>query len=364
MPEKQLDQQEQEMDDHRFRIRHSAAHVLADAVLELFPEAKYAIGPPIEEGFYYDFQAPRPFSPEDLERIEQVMRDRVEEDHPFQMAEVTREEARRLFSDQPFKQEIIDDLPEGERITTCRHGAFLDLCRGRHVESTGAIPAFKLLHVAGAYWRGDERNTMLQRVYGTAWESGEELDAYLRRREEAEQRDHRRLGRDLDLFSVSDAIGPGLILWHPKGARVRAVMEEYSRDQHLSRGYDLVYSPHIGRSTLWETSGHLDFYRENMYAAMDVEGQQYYAKPMNCPFHIQVYGAAKRSYRELPLRLAELGTVYRYERSGVLHGLLRVRGLTQDDAHIFCTPEQVEDEVVGVPGLRLRPAGRLRVHGV
>jgi threonyl-tRNA synthetase len=347
MPEKQLTQEERDLEDRRFRIRHSAAHVLADAVLELFPEAKYAIGPPIEEGFYYDFQVARPFTPEDLEAIEDVMRERVGQDHPFELAEVTHAEAKGLFPNQPFKQEIINDLAEDERITTCRHGAFLDLCRGRHVESTGAIPAFKLTTVAGAYWRGDERNAMLQRIYGTAWESSEELKAYVQRMEEAGRRDHRRLGRDLDLFSISDQVGPGLVLWHPKGARIRSIMEQYSRDEHLARGYDLVYSPHIGRSTLWQTSGHLEFFRENMYDSMDVDGQEYFAKPMNCPFHIQVYNSTKRSYRELPLRYAELGTVYRYERGGVLHGLMRVRGFTQDDAHIFCTPEQVEDEITG-----------------
>ena len=348
MPIKQLTPEEEALEDRRFRIRHSAAHVLADAVMELFPEAKYAIGPPVEDGFYYDFDAPRPFTPEDLEQLEAVMRERMGKDYPFEMAEVTREKAKELFADQRYKQEIIDDLPGDERITTCRHGAFLDLCRGRHVDSTGAIPAFKLLNVAGAYWRGDERNTMLQRIYGTAWESQDALDAHLHQLEEAARRDHRTLGRELDLFSHHDQVGPGLILWHPKGARARSIMEDHWRDEHLARGYELVYSPHIGKASLWETSGHLDFYRESMYDSMDVEGQEYFAKPMNCPFHVHIYDSAKRSYRELPVRYTELGTVYRYERSGVLHGLLRVRGFTQDDAHIFCTPEQVEDEVVGV----------------
>ena len=348
MPEKQLTPEEQALKDRRFRIRHSASHVMADAVVELFPEAKYAIGPPIEDGFYYDFQAPRPFTPEDLESIEAIMRERIAKDLPFELAEVTRDEAKGLFTDQPFKQEIIADLPEGERITTCRHGDFLDLCQGRHVESTGEIPAVKLMNVAGAYWRGDERNVMLQRIYGTAWELQAELGAYLQRMEEAGRRDHRRLGRDLELFSTSEQVGSGLIIWHPKGARTRALIEDHWRDQHLERGYDLVYSPHIGREELWRTSGHLDFYSESMYQPIDVDGQAYYAKPMNCPFHIQVYRSSKRSYRELPMRLAELGTVYRYERTGVVHGLLRVRGFTQDDAHIFCLPEQVEQEVVGV----------------
>ena len=347
MPEKHRTVEEQELDDRHFRIRHSAAHVLADAVLELFPETKYAIGPPVEDGFYYDFLVPRPFTLDDLTSIEAVMRERMGKSYLFEMAEVTRQEAKSFFVNQPFKQEIIDDLPEGEMITTCRHGGFLDLCRGRHVESTGEISAFKLMSVAGAYWRGDERNVMLQRIYGTAWESQEAMEAYLQRMEEAGRRDHRRLGRELDLFSISDQVGPGLILWHPKGGMVRSIMERYSQDEHLARGYLPVYSPHIGRATLWQTSGHLDFFRENMYSAMEVDEQEYFAKPMNCPFHIQVYNSAKRSYRELPLRYAELGTVYRYERGGVLHGLMRVRGFTQDDAHIFCTPEQVEDEVVG-----------------
>ena len=348
MPIKQLTPQEEALEDARFRIRHSAAHVLADAVLELFPEAKYAIGPPVETGFYYDFQLDRPFTPEDLEKIETVMRERMGKAYPFEMAEVTRDEAKGLFADQPFKQEIIEDLPGEERITTCRHGAFLDLCRGRHVESTGDIPAFKLLNVAGAYWRGDERNAMLQRIYGTAWESQDALDEHLAQVEEAARRDHRLLGRELDLFSHQDQVGSGLILWHPKGARIRSIMEDHWRNEHLSRGYELVYSPHIGKASLWETSGHLDFYRESMYDSMDVEGQEYFAKPMNCPFHVHIFDSALRSYRELPVRYTEMGTVYRYERSGVLHGLMRVRGFTQDDAHIFCTPDQVEDEVVGV----------------
>ena len=348
MPVKQPTPQESELDDRRYRIRHSAAHVLADAVLELFPHAKYAIGPPVEDGFYYDFDVPTPFTPDDLERLEAVMRERVARDLPFEMAEVTRDEARALFADQPYKQDIIDGLPEGETITTCRHGGFLDLCRGRHVESTGRVPAFKLLTTAGAYWRGDERNRMLQRVYGSAWESEAALEEHLRQLEEAAKRDHRRLGRDLDLFSTSEAVGPGLVLWHPKGARVRSLMEQVWREEHDRRGYQPVYSPHVGKGALWATSGHLDFYRESMYDAMDVEGQEYFAKPMNCPFHVQIYQSAKRSYRELPIRYTELGAVYRYERSGVLHGLLRVRGFTQDDAHIFCAPEQVEDEVVGV----------------
>ena len=348
MPIRQLTLEEEELADRRFRIRHSAAHVLADAVMEMFPEAKYAIGPPVEDGFYYDFDLPRPFTPEDIAQLEAIMRERIGGDLPFVMGEVTRDEAKRLFADQPYKQEIIEGLDGDERITTCRHGSFIDLCRGGHVESTGQIPAFKLLNVAGAYWRGDERNAMLQRIYGTAWESKDALEAHMLQVEEAAKRDHRRLGRELDLFSHNDHVGSGLILWHPKGARIRSLMEEHWRTEHLRRGYELVYSPHIGKGLLWETSGHLDFYRESMYDAIDVEGQEYFAKPMNCPFHIQVFASAKRSYRELPVRYTEMGTVYRYERSGVLHGLLRVRGFTQDDAHIFCTEEQVENEIVGV----------------
>ena len=338
----------QEVLDLRYRIRHSASHIMADAVLQLFPEAKFAIGPPTDDGFYYDFDVARPFTPEDLAEIEARMRERIATDVPFLRAEITREEAKAAFQDQPFKQEIIDGIPVEEAISTYAHGPFKDLCEGPHVEHSRQVAAFKLLSVAGAYWRGDEHQPMLQRIYGTAWESQEALDAYLTMLEEAERRDHRRLGRELDLFSTSDQVGPGLVIWHPKGARTRLIIEDLWRKEHLARGYEMVYTPHIGRETLWRTSGHLDFYQENMYDAMDVDGQNYYVKPMNCPFHIQVYQSAKRSYRELPMRLTELGAVYRYERSGVLHGLMRVRGFTQDDAHIFCLPEQVEDEVVGV----------------
>jgi len=320
---------------------------MAEAVLALFPNAKLAIGPPTEEGFYYDFQVDRPFSPEDLERIEARMGESIAADYPFVRRELTREEARRLFASEPFKLELLEDIPPGETLTTYRHNDFEDLCAGPHVESTGQIKAFKLLSVAGAYWRGDERRPMLQRIYGTAFEGQEALDEFLRLLEEAERRDHRRLGRQLDLFSVHDEVGPGLVIWHPKGGRLRGIIEDYWRELHYRYGYEQVYSPHIGRSQLWETSGHLDFYRENMYSPMDVEGQEYFIKPMNCPFHIMVYRSALRSYRDLPMRLAEMGTVYRYERSGVLHGLMRVRGFTQDDAHIFCRPDQVEDEVMG-----------------
>ncbi len=332
----------------RQRLRHSAAHVMADAVLQLFPEAKIGIGPPTDDGFYYDFEVSRPFTPEDLERIEAIMRERIAGDFPFQKEIIDRNDARELLGQQPYKLELIDDIPPEEAISTYRHNEFVDLCQGPHVESTGMIAAFTLQTVAGAYWRGDENRPMLQRIYGTAFETATALEEHLKLLEEAEKRDHRRLGRQLDLFSVHEEVGPGLVIWHPKGGRVRAIVEDYWRELHYRRGYDLVYSPHVGRSRLWQTSGHLDFYSEGMYSPMDVDGQEYYMKPMNCPFHIMIYRSDLRSYRELPLRYGELGTVYRYERSGVLHGLMRVRGFTQDDAHIFCRPDQVEDEVLGV----------------
>ena len=348
-------------DSHLYKIRHSAAHIMAQAVMEMFPpgEVKIAIGPPIENGFYYDFDLPRSLTPEDLEAIERRMREIVNENHPFVRKEVSADEARAQFRDQPYKLELIDGLEKGgfdeygnpleEKpvISFYVDGPFVDLCRGPHVESTGKVnpAAFKLLNITGAYWRGDEKNKQLQRVYGTAWETGDELEQFLWRLEEAKKRDHRRLGKELDLYSVSDDVGPGLILWHPKGAMIRVVAEDFSRKAHLENGYEWVFSPHIGRAHLWETSGHLDFYKENMYAPMDIEGEAYYAKPMNCPFHIQIYKSHLRSYRDLPRRYAEYGTVYRYERSGVLHGLTRVRGFTQDDAHIFCRPDQVESEI-------------------
>ena len=334
--------------DLRERIRHSTAHVMADVVTQMFPDIKLAIGPPTEDGFYYDFLAPEPFRDEDLKRIERRMRRVIARNLPFEYSEYPREEALELNADEPLKLEIISEIPEDEAISTYRHGEFEDLCAGPHVESTGKIPAFKLLSVAGAYWRGDEKRPMLQRIYGTAFESQDALDEHLHRLEEARRRDHRLLGRELDLFSVHDETGPGLIVWHPKGARLRGIVEDFWKQEHYNAGYDLVYTPHIGRSTLWETSGHLDFYQENMYAAMEMDGQDYYLKPMNCPFHIMYYRTAMRSYRELPMRVGELGSVYRYERGGVLHGLMRVRGMTQDDAHIFCRPDQVVDEVNGV----------------
>ena len=336
------------LDAYRHRMRHSAAHIMADAVLQLFPEAKVGIGPPTADGFYYDFEVARPFTPEDLERIEALMRDTIRADVPFIREELSRDAANGMFAGQPFKREIIADLPAETTLSIYRHGDFTDLCQGPHIASTGEIAAVKLLHTAGAYWRGDENRPMLQRIYGTAFESQKELDAHLERLVEAERRDHRTLGRQLNLFTVHEEIGPGLIVWHPKGGIMRGLIEDYWRDVHYRRGYNIVYSPHIGRARLWQTSGHLDFYRDSMYAPMEIDEQEYFLKPMNCPFHIQIYRSSLRSYRELPLRIAELGTVYRYERSGVLHGLMRVRGFTQDDAHIFCLPDQVAGEVGAV----------------
>ncbi len=339
---------EQDIAELRERIRHSAAHVMADVVTRMFPETKLAIGPPTEDGFYYDFLSSEPFSNDDLAAIEKAMRRTIAQNLPFELHEYPRDRALDMNADEPLKLEIIDEIPEDEPITTYKHGDFEDLCAGPHVDSTGRIPAFKLLSVAGAYWRGDENRESLQRIYGTAFESQEALDEHLHRLEEARRRDHRTLGRDLDLFSIHDQTGPGLIIWHPKGGRVRGLIEDFWKREHYAAGYDLVYTPHIGRSTLWETSGHLGFYSENMYAAVEMDGQEYYLKPMNCPFHIMYYQNDIRSYRDLPMRIGELGTVYRYERGGVVQGLLRVRGMTQDDAHIFCRPDQVVDEVNGV----------------
>jgi len=339
------------MKDHELeKMRHSAAHVMADAVLKLFPDARLGIGPAIENGFYYDFDLPRPLTPEDLDAIAERMKETIRARVPFVRREVSRDEARAMFRDQPYKLELIDELPEGEPISVYEMGDFVDLCRGPHVEHTGVLKwnAFALLNTAGAYWRGDERRPMLQRIYGTIWPDKQALRKHLDWLEEMERRDHRRLGRELDLFSLHEEAGAGLVYWHPKGGRIRTLVEDYWRERHYAGGYELLYTPHIGRSWLWETSGHLDFYREGMYSPMDIEGQEYYIKPMNCPFHIMIYKTQTRSYRDLPLRWAELGTVYRYERSGVLHGLLRVRGFTQDDAHIICTPEQIEDEILGV----------------
>jgi threonyl-tRNA synthetase len=326
------------------RMRHSAAHIMAEAVVEMFPEAKLGIGPPIESGYYYDFGLPRALTMDDLPVIEEKMRARIESNVPFEPSLISKDEARKLFADQPYKLELIDEIPD-EELGLYRQGEFVDLCQGPHVERTGEVVDFKLMSVAGAYWRGNERNPMLQRIYGALFDTKEELEAHLELIEEAARRDHRRLGRELDLFSFHEEFGPGLVYWHPKGGRMRTLIEDFWRQEHYRAGYDLVYSPHIGKSTLWETSGHLDFYGENMYSPMDVDGQDYYVKPMNCPFHIQMYKTGLKSYRDLPIRMGELGTVYRYERSGVLHGLLRVRGFTQDDAHIFCRPDQVKAEI-------------------
>ena len=344
---------------HLYKLRHSTAHVMAQAVLDKFPEAKIAIGPAIEDGFYYDFDLPRPLTPDDLSAIETRMREIIKGNFAFKREVVDAAKARELFKEQPFKIELINDLEKGTQdehgnavsekpeLSIYQHDNFIDLCRGPHVDNTGEIPpkGFKLLTVAGAYWRGDERNPMLQRIYGTVWETPEALDEYLKLAEEAKKRDHRKLGKDLDLFSSNDEIGTGLILWHPKGAKVRKIMTDFWNEEHEKADYEFVYTPHIGKSSLWDTSGHLGFYKENMYSPIDIDGQQYYLKPMNCPFHLHIYKSRIRSYREMPMRLAEMGTVYRYERSGVLHGLLRVRGFTQDDAHHFCTPEQMPDEI-------------------
>jgi|TARA_B100000519_G_scaffold91_1_gene128 threonyl-tRNA synthetase len=313
--------------------------------MQLFPDAKMGIGPPTKDGFYYDFEVTDPFTPDDLIKIEKRMSEIISGNHSFDKTTISRADAEHKFEHQPYKIELIENLESSEPISTYSHGTFEDLCQGPHVKTTSDICAFKLLTVAGAYWRGSENNPMLQRIYGTAFESTEALEEHLNKLEEAEKRDHRTLGRALDLFSTHDEIGPGLTIWNPKGATLRSIVEQYWRDLHIQHNYQPVYSPHIGRSNLWETSGHLGFYNENMYAPMEIDEQQYYLKPMNCPFHIMVYKSSLRSYRELPLKLSELGTVYRYERSGVLHGLMRVRGFTQDDAHIFCMPDQIEEEI-------------------
>ncbi|MFC1873246.1 threonine--tRNA ligase [Chloroflexota bacterium] len=320
---------------------------MAGAVLSIFPEAKFAIGPAIENGFYYDFELPRSLTPDDLPVIETKMRKIVKSNEPFVRREVSREEAQRLFAAQPYKLELLEEIADGEA-SVYQQGDFVDLCRGPHVGSTGEVKAFMLVSIAGAYWRGDEHRPMLQRIYGVAFANKKALEAHLKNLEEMEARDHRRLNRQLNLYVVSEEVGSGLIIYGPKAGRIRSIIEEFWRQEHFANGYDLLYTPHIGLSDLWETSGHLDFYQDNMYSPIDIDGQQYYLKPMNCPFHILAYKSQTRSYRDLPLRWAELGTVYRYERSGVLLGLLRTRGFTQDDAHIFCTPEQMEDEIAEV----------------
>ena len=325
-------------------LRHSAAHILATAVRQVRPEARIGFGPPIENGFYYDFEVDRPFTPEELQEIEERMREVVRCNDPFERRVVTKEEARELFADDPLKLERLEEMGDDEVITVYRNGPFLDLCRGPHVPSTGRVQHFKLLSTGGAYWRGDERRQMLQRIYGTAWFTEKDLQEYLQRLEEAKRRDHRRLGRELGIFSVHQESGPGLIHWHPKGGLIRYTIEEFLRKTLLEHGYDLVFTPHVNSEQLYRISGHADTFAENMFAAMDVDGEPYRVKPMNCPNHILIYKSETRSYRDLPIRYAELGTCYRYERSGVLHGMMRVRGFTQDDAHIFCTPEQVPEE--------------------
>ncbi len=328
-------------------MRHSAAHIMAEAVQSIFPDAKFGIGPAIENGFYYDFDLPRPLTPDDLPIIEAKMGAIIASNEPFIRQEATKQEARKLFAAQPYKLELIDEIPD-KKVSLYRQGSFLDLCRGPHVGSTGEIGAFKLINIAGAYWRGDEHQPMLQRIYGVAFATKEALDEYLKKLEEATKRDHRKLGAELDLFSLHEEAGPGLVHWHPKGAVIRRVIEDFWKSEHIKRGYDIVYTPHIAKVDLWKTSGHWEFYRDNMYSPMEVDEQEYVVKPMNCLGHILMYKTRLRSYRELPMRYAELGTVYRYERSGVLLGLSRVRGFTQDDAHIFCRFDQLEDEVAGV----------------
>ncbi len=330
-------------------LRHSAAHLLAHAVLDLYPETKTGIGPAVETGFYYDFLREKPFTPEDLEAIEKRMKEIARENITVERLVLTKDEAIRMFEGmkQELKVELIREKGDAT-VTVYRQGAFADFCLGPHVPSTGPLQHVKLLSVSGAYWKGDERGPQMQRIYGTVQPSRKELDDHLRLLEEAKKRDHRRLGAELDLFSTNDELGGGLILWHPKGARVRAVIEQHWRERHWAGGYDILFTPHIGRANLWQTSGHLGFYKDSMYSPMDIDDQAYYLKPMNCPFHIQIYKPRMRPYRALPLRWAELRTVYRYERSGTLHGLLRVRGFTQDDAHIICTPAQIDDEILRV----------------
>ncbi|HXP46849.1 MAG TPA: threonine--tRNA ligase [Terriglobales bacterium] len=331
-------------------FRHSSAHLLAAAVLELFPETKLGHGPATESGFFYDFYRPTPFTPEDLEKIEKKMQELVEKDIPYARDFLPRQEGLERFKSEGdfMKCHFIEQFTApDEKISLYRTGKFVDFCRGPHIPSTGKVKAFKLLNIAGAYWLGDEKNPQLQRIYGTSFYSKKELDDYLHKLEEAKRRDHRLLGKQLDLFSIQELAGPGLIFWHPKGGIMRKTMEDWLRDEYLERGYSLVYTPHVARVDLWKTSGHEGYYADNMFTPMKLDDADYRIKPMNCPFHILIYKDQLRSYRDLPVRLGELGTVYRYERSGVMHGLMRVRGFTQDDAHIFCTPQQIEDEIVG-----------------
>jgi len=331
-------------------FRHSSAHLMAAAVLELFPETKLGHGPATESGFFYDFYRPTPFTPEDLEKIEKKMQELVEKDIPYAQDFLPRQEGLERFKSEGdfMKCHFIEQFTApDEKISLYRTGKFVDFCRGPHIPSTGKVKAFKLLNIAGAYWLGDEKNPQLQRIYGTSFYSKKELDDYLHKLEEAKRRDHRVLGKQLDLFSIQELAGPGLIFWHPKGGIMRKTMEDWLRDEYLKRGYSLVFTPHVARVDLWKTSGHEGYYAENMFTPMKLDDADYRIKPMNCPFHILIYKDQLRSYRDLPVRLGELGTVYRYERSGVMHGLMRVRGFTQDDAHIFCTPQQIEDEIVG-----------------
>ncbi|MBE0426086.1 MAG: threonine--tRNA ligase [Nitrospirae bacterium] len=335
--------------EDRETYRHSVSHIMAHAVKELFPDARLAIGPATDEGFYYDFDIDRTFTPEDLYLIEKKMSEIINRNNPFVCKVIPREEAVKLFREkgETYKVELLHEITD-ENVTLYQEGDFVDLCRGPHIESAGQVKAFKLLSVAGAYWRGNEKNKMLQRIYGTAFTDEKDLKKYLDFLEEVKKRDHRRLGKELELFSIGEEIGAGLIIWHPNGALIRRTIEEFWLNEHYRAGYKILYTPHIAKLDLWKKSGHLDFYRENMYSPMEIEGVDYEIKPMNCPFHIHVYKSSLRSYKELPIKYAELGTVYRYERSGVLHGLLRVRGFTQDDAHIFCREDQIEDEVLNV----------------
>ncbi len=334
------------MDEALDVLRHSTAHLMAYAIQELFPDVQFAFGPPVENGFYYDIRVDRPFSEQDLEKIEQRMKELAKQSFPIVREKIDRDAALKRFGDQPFKVEQIEEL-KGQEIFAYHMGEFTDLCEGPHVANTKSIKAFKLLSVAGAYWRGDENREQLQRIYGTSWFSKKDLDAYLERLEQAKLRDHRKLGKELDLYSIQDEAGGGLAFYHPKGSVLRHILIDFWKREHLRHGYQMVDTPHISRADLWRTSGHMDFYRENMYL-FEIEDQEYVVKPMNCPGHVLIYKRRLWSYRDLPVRYAEMGTVYRYERSGTLHGMLRVRGFTQDDAHIFCTPEQLEDEILGV----------------
>ncbi len=329
------------------RMRHSLSHVMCEAVLEMFPDAQVAIGPAIDTGFYYDFELPRKLKEEDLVEIENRMKNIIKQDKTFEKIVVDRSEAKKIFKDQKYKLELIDSIDENEEVSIYKQGIFQDLCRGPHVNSTKQLQsaAFKLMNIAGAYWRGDEKNTMLTRIYATAWSNPKDLRLYLQHLEDVEKRDHRKIGKEQNLFSLHEEAGAGLVYWHPRGAAIRSTIEEFWKKEHAKGGYDIVYTPHVGKSWLWETSGHLNFYKEGMYPSMVMDNANYYTKPMNCPFHIMIYNTGKHSYRDLPFRWCELGTVYRYEKAGALHGLLRVRGFTQDDAHIFCTPEQMDSEI-------------------